>query len=107
MEFVPIVVMLALIKKLVDVVRYATGRDWNAVVTQVLVWFAGVVVVTVFAASDWAGSIALGDLQLENMNLASLVLAGLTVGSAASVGQDVIKAVDNGQTEAKPPLLRR
>lgn len=107
MEFVPIVVMLALVKKVVDVVRYASGRDWNGVVTQLLVWAGGVLVVVVFAQSDWAGSVAFGDLHLAQMNVASLVLAGITVGSAASVGQDVIKAVDNGQTEAKPTLLRR
>lgn len=105
MEFVPMLVMLATAKKLVDVGRFASGRDWNGVATQVFAWVGGTLVVVAFAASDWASQIQFGDLALANMGVVSQILAGLTVGSAASLGQDFLKAVDNGQTERKPALL--
>lgn len=105
MEFVPILVMAALAKKLVDVLRFAAGRDLNGVITQVVAWVGGAVVVVAFAASDWASQIQIGDLALAKMSFVSQVLAGLTLGSTASLGQDVIKAVDQTQTERKPALL--
>lgn len=105
MEFVPVLVMLATAKKLVDVLRFAAGRDLNGVVTQVAAWAGGAVVVVAFAASDWASQIQIGDLNLSQLGLVSQILAGLTVGSTASLTQDVIKAVDQTQTERKPALL--
>ncbi|MER5608323.1 hypothetical protein AB0F93_00005 [Micromonospora tulbaghiae] len=105
LEFVPVLVMLATAKKLVDVLRYAAGRDLNGVVTQLAAWAGGAVVVVAFAASDWATQIQLGDLSLSELSLVSQILAGLTVGSTASLTQDVIKAVDHQQTERKPALL--
>ncbi|MBM0203496.1 hypothetical protein JNW90_10505 [Micromonospora sp. STR1s_5] len=105
MEFVPMLVLLALAKKLVDLGRYASGRDLNGVVTQLVAWAAGVVVVIAFAASDWASLVTFGDLSLAKMGLMSQILAGLTVGSTASLGQDLLKAVDQNQSERKPTLL--
>lgn len=105
MEFVPILVMAALAKKLVDVLRFASGRDWNGVITQLVAWVGGAVVVVAFAASDWAGQVQFGDLALAKMSFVSQVLAGMTLGSTASLGQDVLKAVDQTQSERKPALL--
>jgi hypothetical protein len=105
MEFVPIVVMLALVKKIVDTAKYATARDWNGVITQLVVWVGGFVVVAAFAASDWAGLVAFGDINLAQMNLWSQILAGTAVGSAAALAKDTLKAVDNSQSERTPPLL--
>jgi len=105
MEFVPIVVLLATVKKIVDLLRYARGGDWNGVITQLVVWAAGVGVVTLAANTVWADGIRFGDTTLGPLNFASQVLAGIALGSAASLGQDTLKAVDNSQSEAKPKLV--
>jgi hypothetical protein len=105
MEFVPIVVLLATVKKIVDLMRYARGGDYNGVITQLVVWAAGVAVVALAANTVWADGIVFGDTRLAGLNLASQVLAGIALGSAASLTQDAFKAVDNSQSEAKPPLV--
>jgi len=104
-EFVPLLVLLATVKKLIDLLRYARGRDLNGVVTQVVVWAGGIGVVALAAHTAWAGQLVFGDVKLAGMNFASQVLAGIALGSAASIAQDTLKAVDASQSEAKPTLL--
>jgi len=105
-EFVPVLVMLATVKKLVDFVRYAKASDWNGVVTQLVVWVGGVAVVALAAHTEWAGGIEFGGVTLAGMGWASLILVGIFVGSAASTGQDALKAVDGRQSESKPTLIK-
>lgn len=105
MEFVPILVLLATVKKVVDFVRYARSGDINGIVTQLVVWAAGVSLVALAAQTAWANGIQFGDTKLAGLNFASQVLAGIALGSAGSLAQDTLKAVDNTQSEAKPPLI--
>lgn len=102
LDFVPLLVAIALVKKLLDVVRYALADDWRNVATQVIAWVAGVAVIMLFAASDWAAGFQVGSLALANMNLASQVLAGFALASTASLAVDAIKAIDNSQSAAVP-----
>jgi hypothetical protein len=51
-------------------------------------------------ASDFAPS-----LQLDNLNAASLVIAGLVLGSSSTVIDKGIKAVDSSQSAATPKLI--
>lgn len=103
--FVPAVALGALVLKLIDFLRYIAGRNVNGVVTQLVVWVAGVVVILLFAQSDWANTINVGGLTLAQLNVASQIIAGLVLGSATSAGYDLKKAVDNGQSAAIPTLL--
>lgn len=105
MEFVPLLVMLATVKKIVDLARYARGGEWNGVITQVSVWAGGVAVVVLVAQTDWASTVVLGGVALAKMGFWSQVFGGIAVGSVASLAQDGLKAVDNHQSEAKPTLL--
>jgi hypothetical protein len=95
MEFAPMLAAVALIWKIVDVVKYLLEKNRKAVITQMGVWAAGISVVVLLAASDFAGGINVADYPLSSLNLASLVLLGLSVGSSASVAVDVKQAVDN------------
>lgn len=108
MEFVPIIVIGALLKKAVDFLKYLLAKDWNGVVTQLVVWLVGIGLTWLLSASDFANGVEIGGLDLGNLNTASIVLVGLSLSSTASfLGQDLIKALDNTQSAATPNLVEK
>ena len=108
MDFVPLLAAVALIWKIVDFVKYVRARDVDSIVTQLGVWLAGVAVLFLLAATDFASGVVVADSPLSQLNWASLVLVGLSVGSSASVLVDAKKALDNSDSAAVPkPTLRR
>lgn len=98
--------VLAFVKKLVDAVRFARGKDTNALVTQLFVWVAGVGAVWVGANTDLGGMIEFANLQLDQVSLWGQAVLGVLLGSVASTVKDALKALDNNQTESAPHLLR-
>ena len=107
MEFVPLVVMTATVKKIVDLLKYGTNNDLNALITQLVAWAAGVLVVAITAASDWGSTFAIGEFRLSDMNVWSQLLAGVQLASTAGFGWDVLKAVDGTNSAIVPRLLHR
>lgn len=93
----------ALVSKIVTVVK-SIGKDWNMVLTQVVVWVAGVAVSWLAAQSHLGGGIVFSGLALEKMNFADLVLAGTALGSTFSVVYDFKKARDDSDNAAEPAL---
>lgn len=90
MEFVPVLVLLATVKKAVDFTFYAKAGDYRAVITQLVAWVAGVLMVALAAHSAWANGIVFGDQRLAGLNLASQILAGIALGSTASLAHDAV-----------------
>lgn len=105
MEFLPAIAMITLVIKIIDFLRYARARDLNGVFSQAAVWFAGIIVVMLAAQTDWAATLRVGDLSLNQLGLWSQVFWGLSFASTASFGKDVTKAVDNSNSAAIPTLL--
>lgn len=105
MEFIPVVAMAALTLKCIDFLRYLKAGDLNGVVTQLITWLAGVIVVLLVAQTDWADGIAIGDMNLATLGFWSLVFYGLSAGSGASFVKDSLKAVDNSNSAAIPLLV--
>jgi hypothetical protein len=97
--------MLALILKVVDFLRYAKARDYNGVLTQAITWVAGVVVLLLVAQTTWAAMISVAGVPLGKLGFWSVVFAGLTVSSGASLVNDYRKALDNSNSAAIPTLL--
>lgn len=100
--------MGVLVTKAVDWVRHLRARDWNAVVTQAVVWGAGVGAAFLLAASDFADKVTfdeLGGVALADLNGPSLVFVGMAVLSGFSKLVDLTKAVDSSQSAAVPPLV--
>lgn len=91
--FVPILVLLATVKKIVDFVRYAKAGDYNGIITQLIAWIGGALVVMLGAHTAWADGIVFGDVSLAHMGLASQVLAGIALGSTASLANDFTRTV--------------
>lgn len=104
MEFVPILVLFATVKKLVDFVRQARDGDYLGIVTQAVSWVAGFAVVALAAHTAWADGIVVGDLALSRMDLASQLLAGIAVGSTASLAHD---AIPNNPTPSAAKVRKR
>lgn len=104
MEVFTLVIMAALVGKIITVVK-ALGKDWNMAGTQVAVWFAGWVVAALGAHTSWASTIVIQKIALSDMNAADLFFLGAALGSGISQVRDAIKARDNTDSAAEPPLL--
>jgi hypothetical protein len=102
---VELATMAAVAKKFVDFVRQLKGRDTSAVLTQLLAWASGIVVVYHAAHVDFASAVQFANIQLDQMGLFTQTVLGVLVGSVGSVVKDGLKAVDNTQTEASPALV--
>lgn len=98
-------ILAAFIKKAVDFIRSLRGKDTNAIVTQIVAWLSGIVVVWLAAHVDFASAVEIANVQLDQMSLWTQAALGLLLGSGASIVQDTFKAVDNSQSEAKPKLV--
>jgi hypothetical protein len=105
MEFLPAVAMMALIVKVIDFGRYARAGDINGVVTQLVAWAAGVIVLLLVSRTTWADGITVGDRALSTLNFWSVFFAGISISSAASLVKDTLKSVDNHNSSAIPTLL--
>lgn len=98
--------LIALVFTTINWLRYLAGRDWNGVITQLCVWAGGVAAVFLFGSSDFGDATIPGtSITFESANGWSLLFIGLTIGSAASAFTEVVKAVDQTRTSAKPKLI--
>jgi hypothetical protein len=107
MDWTAAAALVALVKKVVDTLRYASARDVNGVSTQLVSWAAGVGVFLLAAHTAWAPQLLVGGISLDRLNVWSLVFVGLTAGSASSLVHDTVKAVDNADSAKVPTLLPR
>lgn len=106
MEIVTGLVALgALVVKFTDLLKFLTNKDWNAAITQIVVWVAGFAAVGLFAQTVLADGVEFGGVTLADMNLATLAYIGLTIGSAGSVAYDFKRARDDADTAKTPPLI--
>jgi hypothetical protein len=97
---------LALVKAIIDFLKYLRARDTNGWLTQLTVWVAGVAVVLLIRYSDFASSFTLGvGVSLYGAAWGTTILAGLGLGSAAALVNDVKKAIDSSDSAAKPDLV--
>jgi len=97
--------MLALVKKVIDFLKYVTNRDLNGVLTTAGAWIGGIVVIVLFAQSNFAEGIKIGDTTLAAINFASLVVVGMSIGSGAGLANDWISAKEPKDDPARLKLL--
>jgi hypothetical protein len=105
MDFVPLIVLTAMIKKIVDTLKYTVSGDLNAVVTQIVAWAAGVALAFVAANSDWGDTIMVNGQSLASLNGWSLAFVGVNLASLAGFGWDTLKAIDHTNSATVPTLL--
>lgn len=105
LDFVPLLALGLVVKTTIDILRYVKGRDWNGAGTLLIVWVAGFGAATLFAQTDFADVLRVGDLTLGQLNAASLVVIGLTIGSTAANANELLGAVDAHRNTSKPHLI--
>lgn len=106
METLTLVALAALAVKVVTVIK-SIGKDNNKALTQVVTWLVGFGVMLLGAhAQVTSDLVVLGSYRLGDLDVGSLFLAGTALSSVGSFGYDGLKAVDNTQTAADPPLTK-
>jgi hypothetical protein len=85
-------------------VETAHAQALNGLITLVLGCAVGVVIVLLFARTDLAADVALGDLPINEMSLASQVALGLAMTAIAGVLFDGKKALDNTDSASKAKI---
>jgi hypothetical protein len=106
MEFVPLLALGLVVKTLVDIFRYIKGGDWNGAGTLLIAWAGGFGAAALFAQTAWAEGLAIGDQNLGALNVASLVVLGLTLGSIGAFANEFNAARDVNRSTAKPHLIK-
>lgn len=107
MEVITLASLISLGNKVTAFLKSLTNKDWNAVITQLVHW-GGMTIILVFAAhASIANQITLFDgvPPLKELDGASLLLAGMSLGSLGSVLYDFKKARDNTDGAVEPPLI--
>jgi hypothetical protein len=105
MEAFGLAAAAALIQKVVDFVKLVSVRDKDAIVAQLETWLAGFGVIWLLAQANFAERTNIGSQDLGEINMAGLVLLGLTGGSVASVLYDFKRAVDRTDSAAMPAIV--
>jgi hypothetical protein len=105
MPFVPLAAMGALVFTIINFLKMLTNKQWSPVLTQIISWGAGVVVVMLFANTDWADTVSFGGVPLSQLNGWSQFVIGLMAASIFGVVKEITKAIDSSDSAAKPPLL--
>ncbi len=103
--FVPLVALGTLVFTFVNFLKFLSGRDWNAAITQAVAWVAGIVAIVLVAHTDFGNSITIAGHYLDNLNIASQVFLGLMATSLLSTANEFKKAFDHTDSAATPPLI--
>lgn len=90
--------LIAVGVKIVSVLKFIEAKDWRSLQYQVAAW------VVFIALAFWGANIQgientlIGEIALRDMTAWTLLYIGFALGSTASVGVDIIKAIDNKST---------
>lgn len=105
MPLVPLVALGTIVFSFVNFLKFVSGKQWNAALTQVIAWCAGIAGIFLMAETQFASGISVGDTRLDVLDGASKLVLGLVATSLLSTVNEIKKAIDNTDSAATPPLL--
>lgn len=105
MPLVPLVALGTIVFNLVNVMKFATARQWSAVLTQCIAWAAGIIGIFMAGSTDFASGISVGDIALADLNTPSKIFLGLVATSLLSTFNELKKAIDSNDSAVKPELI--
>lgn len=105
MEIAAVALLGALAYKLTDFLRFVSGRDLKAAMTQAIAWASGVGAVFMFAASDFGSQVEVNGMTLDEFNAVSLIILGMSASSVFGFANDALSAVDQTRTSQKPGMF--
>ena len=105
-QAVALLAIALLANKIIELIKYLRVKDWNAAVTLLTLFVAGVVALTLAAhASVTEHTIIPGTtVELGTLEFASLVLLGLMITATGSTIYDFKKSFDNTDSAKQPPM---
>jgi hypothetical protein len=105
MDVAPLVLLAALVYKFTSFLKALRNQDWNAALTQLVVWAGGVIAVLLFAQTEWAESVAVGASSLADLEFWSQFVLGLEAASLTSAFYDLRKGFDGSDSAREPALF--
>jgi hypothetical protein len=105
MPLVPLVALGTVVFSFVNLLKFASGRQWNAVITQLIAWAAGIAGIFLAGETQFASGINVGDMTLDTLDGSSKLFLGLVATSLLSTVNELKKAIDSSDSAATPPLL--
>jgi hypothetical protein len=98
--------LAALVKKLVDLVRFLRGGDWDGFFTTAAALAAGAGVVLLAGGASASLGLSVGDISLTALNWQAQTLVGLALGASGSVVlHDIPARFDTTVVTESPPKL--
>lgn len=104
MSFSTITLLGSLIYVVANFLKAVSNKKWNSVITQAIVWGAGVLGVFLVAHTTWGASVAANGVPLARLNWAGQLLLGLSYSSVAGVAQNTLSAVGVSMPALLPKL---
>lgn len=105
MPLVPLVALGTVVFNFVNVLKFASGKQWNSVITQLIAWAAGIAGIFLVGATQFALGIMVGDVSLDSLDTPSKFFLGLVATSLLSTFNELKKALDRSDSAVTPPLL--
>jgi hypothetical protein len=105
MSLVPLVAVGTLVFTVVNFLTFLTSHNWNAAITQLIAWTAGVVGIILAAHTQYASQISFGTQKLSEASWPTQVFLGLIATSLLSTVNEIKKAIDGTDSAAKAPLV--
>jgi hypothetical protein len=96
--FIPAIAFTALVAKFIDWLKMITQKEWNAVITQVIVWVSGIGALFLVGQTQWAKAVDIGATSIAHMGGWDKVFVGLAMGSAASWVTDAFASLNKTNT---------
>lgn len=89
-QFVAVAVVVAFGLNLINIFKLASAGQWQRVGTAVFSYGVFVALTFVLRESDFAGSVAVGEFNLDTLNAWSTVLFGVSLAGAAGTAYDAL-----------------
>lgn len=89
-QFVAVAVVVAFGLNLTNILKLASASQWQKVGTAVFSYAVFIALTFVLRESDFAGSVAVGEFNLDTLNAWSTVLFGVSLAGAAGTAYDAL-----------------
>lgn len=107
MQVVVPILLAATVFAVTNWLKQITAKDWNAVITQIIVWGVGCIGVWAAAQTTLFGDWAPFSVPLKLLKTADLIFIGLNIGSFGTGFNEFKKAKDETDSARTPHLLPR
>lgn len=87
--------------KVTSFITYVSVKEWPSVVKQLVAWLGGTGFIALAKIAGFGSGVGVWGQTLDAMNVAAIVLLGLSFGSLGSQVVDVLKAIKGGRIEPK------